>query len=727
MKHRSIYGHLLILFLASSAFLAAPVYGQRMKVMDFRGQNITDILMVLAESSGVSIIPDETVEGTASFHFTDSDFTEALDQFLSHYNLHSWREGNIIRVSRIKGAYQDDTRRLSLRAEDTDIEKVIRAIARMVNISVLYDPLPAMKISVDMRDISPGEALGICMLRLDGYSLEENENYFYIRGGSAGGERAVPPKAGYISREGETYSISLQNARFQDVLGELFKAAEKEYSILTKADSIIENLYFSRRSFDEMLRILLEQGNADHVLRDDIYYIVELQRRDILRRLKETVILPLTHVSAQELPGLLPAELAAGNAIKIDRGSNAVFLTGTPEEIQPIRDFISLIDGASGDRRYERFDLKYIKAEETLAAIPQKLIPAAPIVIPGANAFIVPGSPEGLAALGQYIDAIDKKDEGYPIRLRYIKTEELLKALPPSVMKEDILDSGYPNLLFFTGAAEKRELFLRELALIDRPRPQIRYELLVIEYMKSNEARFTKSFSAAPSSEDTSAMSVLGNLSNIFNLSFDVVAQFGYQFAANLSLQLGENTAEIYADTTLNGLSGQEIKFQNTDTYRYQEFEVNADTGNVSRTGVTREISSGLIVSLNGWVSGDDMITIAVSATVSKQNNNASADASNIPSTSERVVYTQIRTPSGKPIVLSGLMKEDNNRNHKKIPLLGDIPLLGRLFRDSTDTKEKTEIVIYIVPYLSRDGDEEGDIPRRLERYYHAFVEGHTP
>jgi type II secretory pathway component GspD/PulD (secretin) len=324
-----------------------------------------------------------------------------------------------------------------------------------------------------------------------------------------------------------------------------------------------------------------------------------------------------------------------------------------------------------------------------------------------------------------FIEKIDRPGENWPIPLKYIKTEELLKAIPPSTVKEEITDSGFPNLVFYTGPREKRELFLKDLAVIDRPKPQIRYELLVIEYMKNKEARVSRGLQVSSAGEDAATgMAFLGNLSNVMNLSFDVVAQFGYQFAANLSVQLGENTAEVYANTTLNGLTGQEIKFQNTDTYRYQEFEVDADTGTISRTGVTREITSGLIVTLNGWVSGDDMITIAVNATVSKQNNN-SGDSTALPTTSERVVNTQVRTPSGKPVVLSGLMKEDTNKIVRKVPLLGDIPLLGRLFRDQTDTKEKTEIVIYIVPYISRDNEtEDQDMPLRFERYYQNFIAG---
>jgi type II secretory pathway component GspD/PulD (secretin) len=443
-----------------------------------------------------------------------------------------------------------------------------------------------------------------------------------------------------------------------------------------------------------------------------------------VRKFRETRIIPLSYLNVQELPGIFPSELGAGNAIKIDKNTNAVILTGTTEEINPISAFIEKADKPNNGLEFRRFELKYLNAVESIGIIPQKLIPQAPLFIPGSNAFMISGSAEGLDALEQYLTLIDRKDEGSPIQLKYIKAEELLKTLPPSVSREDVADSGFPNLVFFTGPQEKRKLFLKELALVDRPKPQIRYELLVIEYMKNKELKTGRSLTIAPAGEAVRGTSFLGSLSNVMNLNFDVVAQFGYQFAANLSVQLGDNTAQVYANTTLNGLTGQEIKFQNTDTYRYQEFEVDADTGNITRTGVTREISSGLIVSLTGWVSGDDMITISVNATVSKQNNNTTESGAGIPSTSERVVHTQIRTPSGKPIVLSGLIKEDSNKNSKKLPLLGEIPFLGRLFRDQADTREKTEIVSYVVPYLSRDGESGEDDAGRIERYYHAFMEG---
>jgi type II secretory pathway component GspD/PulD (secretin) len=636
------------------------LFAQQMKSMDFRNRHIRDILMALAEISGTSIIADETVEGMATFHFSDSEFEESLGIFLASCDLFYTREGNTIRVSRIQGNMDGESGLVSLRARDVGVENLVRTLAKLWNTTIIHDPLPRISLSVDIDALEPEEVLNILMRRLQGFNLEKKDSYYYISQAGSG----APSGSTGISREGDTYSIALGSARFLELLPELFKKAEREYAILAKTDTTLENLYYRDKNFDDLLRIILEQGNAEYVVQNNIYYIVELQRRDIIKKFRETRIVPLAYFPAQDLPALLPQDLAAGNSLRVDKKTNTAIVTGTAEEINPIIAFI---------------------------------------------------------------EQIDRPGENWPVPLKYLKAEELLKTLPPGVAKEEITDSGFPNLVFYTGPKDKRELFLKDLAIIDRPRPQLRYELLVIEYMKNKDARTSRGLQIDPAGAETEAgdMSFLGNLSNVMNLSFDVVAQFGYQFAANLSVQLGDNTAEVYANTTLNGLSGQEIKFQNTDTYRYQEFEADADTGNISRTGVTREITSGLIVTLNGWVSGDDMITISVNATVSKQNNNASSDSTALPSTSERVVHTQVRAPSGKPVVLSGLVKEDTNKTVRKIPLLGDIPLLGRLFRDQSDTKEKTEIVIYIIPYLSRDSETaEQDTPAQFERYYHSLVEG---
>lgn len=688
--------------------------------MDFRNQKITDILLALADAGGTSIIPDDTVTGTASFYFSETDLETALTQFLSTYQLFQRRDGDTIRISRISSEFNPETRLVWLKATDVPVENLIRELSHVIGQTILYDPLPATTISVDIQGLPSDKVMEILTRRLNEYVVETHDSYLYLKHQSPESAASSRKPGEGITRTGDMYTLSIDKARFLELVADLFKQGEREYSLLAKTDTQLDNLYFSGRTFEELLRLILEQGNADFIVHNGIYYILELQRRDVVNKLKKTTMIPLSYISVQDLPGLLPSDLASGGVLKTDKNSNTVLLTGSDEEIGPIVNFISLIDRPIGGMKYERFVIKYLKVKDLLAIVPTNLTPVTPLIIPESNAFIVPGTPEGLNTLRKYISIIDRKEEGYPVQLKYIKTEDLLKSLPPSVSKEDILDSVYPNLFFFTGSEEKRTLFLRELAFIDRPKPQIRYELLVVQYNKSHGLTVGGSTSYK-SAVDSSKTAFTGEMSlGVLSLGVDILNQFGYQFASNLSAQLTDGSASVYANTILNGISGQEIKFQNTDTSRYQETEIDPDTKKDTYTGVITEISSGLIITLNGWVSGDNMITVSVNATVSEQDGGSST--SKLPSTSERIVNTQVRTPSGKPIVISGLIKEDQKKTVDKVPVLGSIPLLGLLFRKTVDSIEKTEIVIYIVPHLARDEAELRNTSLRMERYYRTFV-----
>ncbi len=699
---------------------------QVLKSMEFYNQSITDILLSLAEATGTSIIPDETVNGTATFKFSESDFETALGLFLSSYKLFYYREGPVYKVSRVKCEYNSQTRLINLKADGVEVESLIRNLSRTIGRTILYDTLPRISLTVDIESLNLDTALEILTKRLPDFTLEKFDNYHYIK------QRMTPRtdsggniiQSTAIVKNGERYSLALEKGRFLELIQELFRIAGMEYSLLTRTDTLLENLYFSDRDFTSLLRLILEQGNADYFAQNGVFYILEIQRRDIVRKLKETKIINLVHLTATDLPGLLPGELSSGSILKIDKNTNTVILNGTSEEITPLITFIELIDKPVENLTYRRFDSSFLPIADLLAIIPPRLLPTQPVTVPGSNAFILAGREEAFSRLSAFIASVDYRQEGYPIRLRYIRTSELLEFLPPSIKKEELVQSGDPNLFFFLGSADKRQLMTRELELIDRPRPQIRYKLLIVQYNKNTDLSYTRNGLTATSNPSGESNILTGELSNVLSLGFDVVSHFGYQFAASLSLQLGEKTAEVFADTTLNGLTGQEIKFQNTDTYRYQALERDDDTGALTPTGVAKEISSGLFVSLNGWVSGNDMITINVGATISKQNSTSTTGENALPSTSERVVNTQVRTPSGTPIVISGLIKEDKTKAIKKIPILGDIPILGWLFRNETTNKEKTEIVIYIVPYLRTEDNEPQNTASRMQRYYHTMVRG---
>lgn len=368
----------------------------------------------------------------------------------------------------------------------------------------------------------------------------------------------------------------------------------------------------------------------------------------------------------------------------------------------------------------EKYELKYIEVKKFIDALPEELKKNKINVLADINGFIIRGSQEEQKTIEEYIKILDVEKEEKAVLLKYISSEELLKHIPPAVSKESIVVTGNPNLIFFRGSDIKREKFLKEMELIDKPEAQIRYQLLVVQYEKSENINWAKSLEVKkakgkPMSEFS------GIMSNIFNINFDIVSKFGYQFIAKLNFELAENKARVLADTTLNGITGEEVKFQNTNTFRY--IDKTFDLNGKPLYGSVREITSGLLLNIKGNVSGDGMITMEVNAQVSKQGSGG-VTSGVLPPTSEKIVRTKVRTPSGKPIIIGGLLQVEQNSSEKKIPGLGDIPIAGLAFKDINGSETVTEMVIYIVPYIHREKEKRTGKKERLLRLYKKYIEG---
>jgi len=70
------------------------------------------------------------------------------------------------------------------------------------------------------------------------------------------------------------------------------------------------------------------------------------------------------------------------------------------------------------------------------------------------------------------------------------------------------------------------------------------------------------------------------------------------------------------------------------------------------------------------------------------------------PNLNKRSANTVVVTPDGQPIAIGGLISNDKSSSESKIPLLGDIPVLGNLFKFSTHAQQKSELLIFLTPHI---------------------------
>ena len=76
----------------------------------------------------------------------------------------------------------------------------------------------------------------------------------------------------------------------------------------------------------------------------------------------------------------------------------------------------------------------------------------------------------------------------------------------------------------------------------------------------------------------------------------------------------------------------------------------------------------------------------------------------NVPSINTREISTQVLVNDGQTVVLGGILETTHRTDETKVPFLGDVPVLGNLFKTSTKTNDKDELLIFVTPKIIREG-----------------------
>lgn len=161
----------------------------------------------------------------------------------------------------------------------------------------------------------------------------------------------------------------------------------------------------------------------------------------------------------------------------------------------------------------------------------------------------------------------------------------------------------------------------------------------------------------------------------------------------------------------VNLLANPRIRVKNKDTAKIHIGEkVPVFTANVASTGVSSQtvqyIDAGLKLEVEPTISAADDVTIKINLNVGSIGDKVVATSGSSQSIAFRVgtrmTTTQLRLHDGETQILAGLIDDQDRKTINKIPGIGDIPLLGRLFSNHTDDKVKTEIILSITPHIIR-------------------------
>lgn len=270
--------------------------------------------------------------------------------------------------------------------------------------------------------------------------------------------------------------------------------------------------------------------------------------------------------------------------------------------------------------------------------------------------------------------------------------------------------------------------------LDSRMRNGVVIEAKILEITLDDETQYGINWTALP---DLSSLSLKGNLAGgataIQNLSAGTtsfqIGVAGGRFNAVIDALAQQGQINVLSAPKVSTLNNQKaiIRIGRQDVF-FRAVVTPATTTSAAFVTFTPDtITEGIILSVTPQIGRDGRILLAIHPSITEKVGTASApDGNTAPIVDVRETNTMVTVPDGETVFIGGLMQERTQETVKSVPLLGDIPFLGVLFRNTDQTKKKTELVILITPRIVNESNAAqiagGEQERlyRSDRGYHA-------
>jgi general secretion pathway protein D len=266
-----------------------------------------------------------------------------------------------------------------------------------------------------------------------------------------------------------------------------------------------------------------------------------------------------------------------------------------------------------------------------------------------------------------------------------------VSALLKSMLKtKDIFVDDRLNMLVMRDTPEVIRIAEKLVAANDLADPEVMLEIEVLEVSRSRlqelGIRYPQQLSIL-SANDVLRLRELNNISS---------GKVG--ISPNPALNFKKTTGDV------NLLSNPRIRVKNNEKAKVQVGDkipviTTTSTANVGVSENVTYVDVGLKLDIETRITLDNYVNIKVDLEVSSLGERTTtANGANVFTIGTRSANTVLRLKDGETQILAGLISDEERKNASKLPGLGDIPLLGRLFSSHEDRKNKTEIVLAITP-----------------------------
>lgn len=466
-----------------------------------------------------------------------------------------------------------------------------------------------------------------------------------------------------------------------------------------------------------------------------------------------TRVVPVNNVAARDLAPLLRQlndNAGAGSVVHYEP-SNVLLMTGRAGVIQRLMTIVERVD-QTGDRNVTSIPLSYASSTEVVKMVNELNKMDEKSALPGmltanvvaderTNSVLVRGEPNSRQRVIDMVKQLDRQQavQGNTkvIYLKYAKATDLVEVLTgvgdsiqtdqqnalPALRKDiSIKAHEQTNSLIVNAAPDIMRDLEQVIAQLDIRRPQVLVEAIIAEVQDADGmnlgvqwanknagvTQFTNTglpiTTMMAGADQFRLDGTLGTAATTALGGFNGIAAGFYQGNWSMLLTaLSKNSKnDILATPSIVTLDNMEATFNVG-----QEVPVLAGSQTTSGDNVFQTVERktvGIKLKVKPQINEGDSVLLEIEQEVSSVADAASSSSTDLGATfNTRTVNNAVLVSSGETVVVGGLLDKSTNESASKVPLLGDIPVLGHLFRSNSTETKKRNLMLFIRPSIIRD------------------------
>ncbi|MBN1361746.1 MAG: type II secretion system secretin GspD [Sedimentisphaerales bacterium] len=489
-----------------------------------------------------------------------------------------------------------------------------------------------------------------------------------------------------------------------------------------------------------------------------------------------TQIMPLQYATAAEISEIIKPILPASAQTAVYPRNNTIMITDTSANIFHAAQIIQQLDVEGSRERVLAIPLQFAAAQvlseqitrilERSDAVGTQPIPRTRAAQPSGqplarvlpdertNSVIAVASEQEIETIRQLVRQLDipRPTGAENVRVAYLKNADAnevaaaLNTVLASMRITGAIEATQPveitahastNSLIIAASTQDYEVISKIIEKLDIVREQVLVEMRIVEITEEALKEIGIDWATLDDAVATSlrgfAMTNFGPRVDFANGDLEGLA-LGVWKGTNSDVKIAAILQALERENSVNILSMPHITTSNHRKARIVVGENRAflETSRVTESDpLTPTVIQGfeyrdvgITLEITPHVSQGGLVRLDVNSEFTKLLEDVASVSLTTPVTAKRTAETVITIGSGSTVVIGGLIRDDKTRVTQKVPIIGDIPLFGALFRTQRDRVQKTNLLIFITPTVMANAEQMQEVANQKQQQLLKAQEG---